>query len=78
MRAVVQTSILVTYKNKDIDEYVTNIDRFSTFRVDRNVNFRNRGGGVLTYVNQTWCKSVEEIFALSDVHISCLSLQCKP
>ena len=42
-----------TWLHQDIDDCVINIDGFSTFRVDRNVNFRNRGGGVLTYVNQT-------------------------
>ena len=41
-----------TWLHQDIDDCVINIDGFSTFRVDRNVNFRNRGGGALTYVNQ--------------------------
>ena len=67
-----------TWLHQDIDDCVINIDGFSTFRVDRNVNFRNRGGGILTYVNQIWCKSVEKIFTFSNVHISCLSIQCKP
>ena len=66
-----------TWLHQDIDDCVINIDGFSTFRVVRNVNFRNRGGGVLTYVNQIWCKSVETIFTFSSVHISCLSIQRK-
>ena len=45
-----------TWLHQDIDDCVDNIDGFSTLSVDRNINFRNRGGGVLTYVNQTWCK----------------------
>ena len=67
-----------TWLHQDIDDCVINIDGFSTFRVDRNVNFRNRSGGVLTYVNQTWCKSAEKIFTFNNVHISCLSIHCKP
>ena len=67
-----------TWFHQDIDDCVIIIDGFSTFPVDRKVNFRNRGGGVLTYVNQIWCKSVATIFTFSNVHISCLSIQCKP
>ena len=50
-----------TWLHQDKDDCVIGIDGYSTFPVFRNVNFRNRGGGVLTYVNQTWCKSVEKI-----------------
>ena len=53
-----------TWLHQDADDCVINIDGLYTFRVNRNVNFRNRGGGILTYVNQTWCKSVEKFLLL--------------
>ena len=53
-----------TWLHRDIDDCVINIAGFSTFRVDRNISFRNHGRGVLTYVNQIWCKSVEKCLLL--------------
>ena len=67
-----------SWLHADIDSDVVQLDGFSIFRSDRAVNFRNRGGGVITFINRNWCNSSHILFQFSSSKINCIIVRCKP
>ena len=67
-----------TWLHTDIDDSLCQLNSFTMHRMDRSCNQRNRGGGLVTYIKFSWCKSSQVIFNYNTKQISCLSVQCKP
>ncbi|MGL5709064.1 MAG: hypothetical protein ACRDDF_12505, partial [Aeromonas sp.] len=67
-----------SWLHADIEDGIVQLDGFDTYRVDRHVKFRNRGGGVITYLHHEWCKSASTVYSYSTVKINCLVMECKP
>ncbi|VDP65185.1 unnamed protein product [Echinostoma caproni] len=58
-----------TWVHNEIDEEITKIDGLIGYRVDRPTTYRKRGGGLVTYINNNWCKNVKQTFAHSTGHM---------
>lgn len=67
-----------SWLNQDIDDSLVEIDRFKSFRADRDCAPRSRGGGVITYINSDWCPNPKKIMSFKSQHISCNMIKCKP
>ena len=67
-----------TWLHSDIDDDIIGLDGFNIFRSDRPVNFRNRGGGVVTFISRSWCDNSQILFNYSTGKINCIFVRCKP
>jgi hypothetical protein len=67
-----------TWLSKEIPSELINIDGYYAIRCDRNSVSRRKGGGVLTYVSNSWCNSPRILFTFSNSYINFLSISCKP
>ena len=62
----------------EIENNVVHIDGFTLHRSDRPSTERCRGGGVVSYINNIWCKSVKVVMKYSTKSVNCVTIECKP
>lgn len=67
-----------SWLHKDIEDGIVSLDDFFAYRTDRPVKAQNRGGGVITYINQDWCKSPSKVYEYFTTKINCHIIECKP
>jgi hypothetical protein len=67
-----------SWLHTELDNEIIQLEGYNLFRADRPVKFRNRGGGVITYVKSEWCCSTHVRFEFSSSNINCLVVECKP
>ena len=70
-------NIQESWLNDSIDNSLLTLNGFIPFRQDRDNFTKKRGGGLLTYVNEQFCKSPELCFSYNEKGIECLGLKCK-
>ena len=70
-------NIQESWLNDSIDNSLLTLNGFILTRQDRCNSTKKRGGGLLTYVNEKFCKSPKLFFSYNEKGIECLGLKCK-
>ncbi|GFR92430.1 endonuclease domain of the non-LTR retrotransposon LINE-1 [Elysia marginata] len=70
-----------TWLNENIPSSVCDLDNFTLIRHDRQgIQGKDRGGGVCTFINNTWChpNNINVVRKISDTNIEILCVNARP
>ena len=67
-----------SWLTEDTDSRLISLEGFADYRCDRASASKIRGGGVVTYVRESWCRKNRVVFRYSSDSINCIVLFCKP
>jgi hypothetical protein len=67
-----------TWLNLNICSEILTPTNYSCCRQDRQNSSKTTGGGVLIFINQSWCRNAKTYFQYSKNNIECLSVTCRP
>ena len=70
-------NIQETWLHSLVDDSLIDINGFTIFRQDRTSSTKKRGGGLLTFIRNSYCKYAKVWFSYNQNEIECLVLRCK-
>ncbi|MBM6549360.1 hypothetical protein [Streptococcus dysgalactiae] len=62
----------------NVDDSLVEISGFKSYRQDRKLGKKKTGGGVVTYINLSWCGKSNIVYNYSAHGIDCLAVRCYP